>query len=153
MKKQIKKNISKLTTGKYLGAFALTEPSAGSDAASLKTTAVKKGDYYILNGSKVFITNGNEADTFITFAKTNTGEDSAFIIEKDFPELKIGKNEHKMGLRGTSTVELFFETSEGAPEHLLGKDGEGFKVAMCNLTIVRIGIAAQALWIAEGPLK
>src|SRR5699024_11419105 len=78
----------------------------------LKTTAVKKGDYYILNGSKVFITNGNEADTFITFAKTNTGEVSAFIIEKDFPGLKIGKNENKMGLRGTSTVELFFENCE-----------------------------------------
>src|SRR5690625_221583 len=88
-KKQIKKYVPKLTTGKYLGACALTEPSAGSDAASLKTTAVKKGDYYILNGSKVFITNGNEADTFINFTKTNKEEVSAFIIEKYFSELKI----------------------------------------------------------------
>jgi len=152
-KKQIKKYVPKLTTGKYLGAFALTEPSAGSDAASLKTTAVKKGDYYILNGSKVFITNGNEADTFITFAKTNTGEVSAFIIEKDFPGLKIGKNENKMGLRGTSTVELFFENCEVPAEQLLGKEGEGFKIAMANLNIGRIGIAAQALGIAEGALN
>lgn len=152
-KKQIKKYVPKLTTGKYLGAFALTEPSAGSDAASLKTTAVKKGDYYILNGSKVFITNGNEADTFITFAKTNTGEVSAFIIEKDFPGLKIGKNENKMGLRGTSTVELFFENCEVPAEQLLGKVGEGFKIAMANLNIGRIGIAAQALGIAEGALN
>src|SRR5699024_10951417 len=158
-KKQIKKYVPKLTTGKYLGAFALTEPSAGSDAASLKTTAVKKGDYYILNGSKVFITNGNEADTFITFAKTNTGEVSAFIIEKDFPGLKIGKNENKMGLRGTSTVELFFEKCEVPAEQLLGKIGaglkigKGFKIAMANLNIGRIGIAAQALGIAEGALN
>src|SRR5699024_5703076 len=101
---QIEKYVPKLTTGKYLGAFALTEPSAGSDAVSLKTTAIKKDGNYILNGSKVFITNGNEADTFITFAKTAPNEVSAFIIEKDFPGLKIGKNENKMGLRGTSTV-------------------------------------------------
>ena len=152
-KKQIKKYVPKLTTGKYLGAFALTEPSAGSDAASLKTTAVKKEDYYLLNGSKVFITNGNEADTFITFAKTNTEEVSAFIIEKDFPGLKIGKNENKMGLRGTSTVELFFENCEVPAEQLLGKEGEGFKIAMANLNIGRIGIAAQALGIAEGALN
>src|SRR5690625_4852981 len=152
-KKQIKKYVPKLTTGKYLGAFALTEPSAGSDAASLKTTAVKKEDYYLLNGSKVFITNGNEADTFITFAKTNTEEVSAFIIEKDFPGLKIGKNENKMGLRGTSTVELFFENCEVTAEQLLGKEGEGFKIAMANLNIGRIGIAAQALGIAEGALN
>src|SRR5699024_12519404 len=106
--------------------------------------------YYILNGSKVFITNGNEADTFITFAKTNTGEVSAFIIEKDFPGIKIGKNENKMGLRGTSTVELFFENCEVPAEQLIGKVGEGCKIAMANLNIGRIGIAAQALGIAEG---
>src|SRR5699024_11858845 len=108
---------------------------------------------YILNGSKVFITNGNEADTLITFAKINTGEVSPFIIEKDFQGLKIGKNENKMGLRSTSTVELFFENCEVPAEQLLGKVGEGFKIAMANLNIGRIGIAAQALGIAEGALN
>ena len=150
---QIEKYVPKLTTGKYLGAFALTEPSAGSDAVSLKTTAIKKDGNYILNGSKVFITNGNEADTFITFAKTAPNEVSAFIIEKDFPGLKIGKNENKMGLRGTSTVELFFEKCIVPSEQLLGEEGEGFKIAMANLNIGRIGIAAQALGIAEGALN
>ncbi len=150
---QIEKYVPKLTTGKYLGAFALTEPSAGSDAASLKTTAVKKDGNYILNGSKVFITNGNEADTFITFAKTAPDEVSAFIIEKDFPGFKIGKNENKMGLRGTSTVELFFEKCIVPKEQLLGEEGEGFKIAMANLNMGRIGIAAQALGIAEGALN
>src|SRR5699024_829306 len=108
---------------------------------------------YILNGSKVFITNGNEADTFITFAKTAPNEVSAFIIEKDFPGLKIGKNENKMGLRGTSTVELFFEKCIVPSEQLLGEEGEGFKIAMANLNVGRIGIAAQALGIAEGALN
>jgi len=150
---QIERYVSKLTTGKYLGAFALTEPSAGSDAVSLKTTAIKKDGNYILNGSKVFITNGNEADTFITFAKTAPNEVSAFIIEKDFPGLKIGKNENKMGLRGTSTVELFFEKCIVPSEQLLGEEGEGFKIAMANLNVGRIGIAAQALGIAEGALN
>ena len=150
---QIEKYVPKLTTGQYLGAFALTEPSAGSDAVSLKTTAIKKDSNYILNGSKVFITNGNEADTFITFAKTAPNEVSAFIIEKDFPGLKIGKNENKMGLRGTSTVELFFEKCIVPSEQLLGEEGEGFKIAMANLNVGRIGIAAQALGIAEGALN
>ena len=150
---QIEKYVPKLTTGKYLGAFALTEPSAGSDAVSLKTTAIKKDGNYILNGSKVFITNGNEADTFITFAKTAPNEVSAFIIEKDFPGLKIGKNENKMGLRGTSTVELFFEKCIVPSEQLLGEEGKGFKIAMANLNVGRIGIAAQALGIAEGALN
>lgn len=150
---QIERYVPKLTTGKYLGAFALTEPSAGSDAVSLKTTAIKKDGNYILNGSKVFITNGNEADTFITFAKTAPNEVSAFIIEKDFPGLKIGKNENKMGLRGTSTVELFFEKCIVPSEQLLGEEGKGFKIAMANLNVGRIGIAAQALGIAEGALN
>lgn len=150
---QIEKYVPKLTTGQYLGAFALTEPSAGSDAVSLKTTAIKKDGNYILNGSKVFITNGNEADTFITFAKTAPNEVSAFIIEKDFPGLKIGKNENKMGLRGTSTVELFFEKCIVPSGQLLGEEGEGFKIAMANLNVGRIGIAAQALGIAEGALN
>lgn len=150
---QIKKYVPKLTKGEYIGAFALTEPSAGSDAASLKTTAVKKEDHYILNGSKVFITNGNEADTFITFAKTAPDEITAFILEKDFPGLKIGKNENKMGLRGTSTVELFFENCRVPIEQKLGRSGDGFRIAMANLNVGRIGIAAQALGIAEGALN
>lgn len=150
---QIKKYVPKLTTGEYIGAFALTEPSAGSDAASLKTTATKKDDHYVLNGSKVFITNGNEADTFITFAKTAADEVSAFIVERNSPGLKIGKNENKMGLRGTSTVELFFENCIIPIEQQLGKTGEGFKIAMANLNVGRIGIAAQALGIAEGALN
>ncbi len=150
---QIKKYVPKLTTGEYIGAFALTEPSAGSDAASLKTTATKKEDHYVLNGSKVFITNGNEADTFITFAKTAPDEVSAFIVERNSPGLKIGKNENKMGLRGTSTVELFFENCIIPIEQQLGKTGEGFKIAMANLNVGRIGIAAQALGIAEGALN
>ncbi len=152
-KEQIKKYVPKLTTGEYIGAFALTEPSAGSDAASLKTTATKKDDHYVLNGSKVFITNGNEADTFITFAKTAADEVSAFIVERNSPGLKIGKNENKMGLRGTSTVELFFENCIIPIEQQLGKTGEGFKIAMANLNVGRIGIAAQALGIAEGALN
>ncbi len=150
---QIKKYVPKLTTGEYIGAFALTEPSAGSDAASLKTTATKKDDHYVLNGSKVFITNGNEADTFITFVKTAADEVSAFIVERNSPGLKIGKNENKMGLRGTSTVELFFENCIIPIEQQLGKTGEGFKIAMANLNVGRIGIAAQALGIAEGALN
>lgn len=152
-KEQIKKYVPKLTTGEYLGAFALTEPSAGSDAASLKTTAVLKDNHYILNGSKVFITNGNEANTFITFAKTTPDEISAFIVEKDSPGLKIGKNENKMGLRGTSTVELFFENCQVPVDQMLGTKGDGFKIAMANLNVGRIGIAAQALGIAEGALN
>lgn len=150
---QIEKYVPKLTTGENLGAFALTEPSAGSDAASLKTTAIKKSGNYVLNGSKVFITNGNEANTFITFAKTAPDEISAFIIERDFPGLKIGKNENKMGLRGTSTVELFFENCIVPAEQLLGEEGGGFRIAMANLNVGRIGIAAQALGIAEGALN
>src|SRR5699024_7529962 len=136
-KEQIKKYVPKLTTGEYIGAFALTEPSAGSDAASLKTTATKKEDHYVLNGLKVFITNGNEADTFITFAKTAPDEVSAFIVERNSPGLKIGKNENKMGLRGTSTVELFFENCIIPIEQQLGKTGEGFKIAMANLNVGR----------------
>src|SRR5699024_3758685 len=101
--------IPKLASGEYLGAFALTEPSAGSDAASINTRAVKEGDHYVLNGSKIFITNGGEADTYITFARTSeekgSKDVSAFIVEKDTPGLVIGANEKKMGLHGSPTVE------------------------------------------------
>lgn len=153
---QKQKYVPKLAKGEYLGAFCLTEPSAGSDAASLKTRAVKKGDKYIINGSKIFITNGGEADVYIVFAKTDPEKGSrgvtAFIVEKDAPGLIIGKDEKKMGLHGSRTVELSFENMEVPEANRLGEEGEGFKIAMANLGVGRIGIAAQALGIAEAAL-
>ncbi|MEI5909053.1 acyl-CoA dehydrogenase [Bacillus spongiae] len=150
---QKKKYVPKLASGEYLGAFCLTEPSAGSDAGSLKTRAVKQGKHYVLNGSKVFITNGGEADTYIVFAKTNaelgTKGISAFIVEKGTDGLVIGKDEEKMGLHGSKTVQLTFDNMVVPEENLLGQEGEGFKIAMANLDVGRIGIAAQALGIAE----
>jgi acyl-CoA dehydrogenase len=154
---QKKHYIPKLATGQYLGAFALTEPGAGSDVKSMKTIAKKKNDQYILNGSKVFITNGGVANTYIVFARTNndkaTNEVSAFIIEKDTPGLIIGKKEKKMGLHGSSTVQLTFDNCIVPKEQLLGGEGEGFQIAMANLNVGRIGIAAQALGIAEAALE
>lgn len=154
---QKKKYLPKLTSGEYLGAFALTEPHAGSDASSIRTTAVKKGDKYILNGSKVFITNGGAADIYITFAVTDpekgTKGISAFIVEKDTPGFIVGKKEKKMGLHGSNTTELIFENAEVPAENLLGNEGEGFKIAMANLDSGRIGIAAQALGIAEAAFE
>lgn len=153
---QKQKYIPKLASGEYLGAFALTEPSAGSDAGALKTRAVKKSDHYSLNGSKVFITNGGEADTYIVFASTDPEKGSrgitAFIVEKDTPGFIIGKPEKKMGLHGSSTVQLTFEDAKVPLENRLGEEGEGFKVALANLEVGRIGIAAQALGIAEAAL-
>ncbi|WP_379586279.1 MULTISPECIES: acyl-CoA dehydrogenase [Oceanobacillus] len=151
---QKQKYIPRLASGEYLGAFALTEANSGSDASGLKTTAKLVDDTYVLNGSKVFITNGEYADTFITFARTGEAKDdiSAFIVEKDSPGLSIGKNEKKMGLKGSSTVELTFEQCRIPKENLLGTEGEGFKIAMANLNIGRIGIAAQGLGIAEAAL-
>ncbi|WP_423408500.1 acyl-CoA dehydrogenase [Heyndrickxia sp. MSNUG] len=154
---QKQKYVPKLAAGEYLGAFCLTEPSAGSDAASLKTRAVKKDGHYVLNGSKVFITNGGEADVYIVFANTNpeagTKGVSAFIVEKDTPGFIVGKDEHKMGLYGSRTVQLTFEDMMVPEENLLGQEGEGFKIAMSNLDSGRIGIAAQALGIAEAALE
>lgn len=151
------KYVPKLAAGEYLGAFCLTEPSAGSDAASLKTRAVKKDGHYVLNGSKVFITNGGEADVYIVFASTNPEAGpkgvSAFIVEKDTPGFIVGKDEHKMGLYGSRTVQLTFEDMKVPEENLLGQEGEGFKIAMSNLDSGRIGIAAQALGIAEAALE
>lgn len=151
---QKKKYIPKLASGEYLGAFALTESSAGSDASSLKTTAKPDGDHYILNGSKMFITNGGAADTYITFAKTGkeATDISAFIIEKGTPGFHTGKSERKMGLHGSGTKELSFDQCKVPKSQLLGKEGEGYKIAMANLNRGRIGIAAQALGIAEGAL-
>ncbi|MCM3610303.1 acyl-CoA dehydrogenase [Planococcus sp. MERTA32b] len=150
---QIAKYVPKLASGEYLGAFCLTEPAAGSDAGSLKTRAVRDGDEYVLNGSKVFITNGGEADTYIVFASTKPEAGSrgisAFIVEKDFPGLVIGKDEKKMGLHGSRTVQLTFDNMRVPAENLLGQENKGFSIAMANLNVGRIGIAAQALGIAE----
>ncbi|MUK89620.1 acyl-CoA dehydrogenase [Ornithinibacillus sp. L9] len=152
---QKKHYLPKLATGEYLGAFALTESNAGSDAKSMKTTAKKDGDHYILNGSKIFITNGGYADTYVTFARTgkNPNDISAFIIEKDTPGFVIGKKEKKMGLHGSSTVQINFDQCKVPKEQLLGKEGDGFRIAMANLNVGRIGIAAQSLGIAEAALE
>ncbi len=154
---QKQKYVPKLASGEFLGAFCLTEPGAGSDAAALKTRAIQKGDHYELNGSKLFITNGGEADVYIVFASTDPDAGSkgitAFIVEKDTPGFIIGKDEHKMGLSGSRTVSITFDNAVVPKENLLGKEGEGFKVAMANLNAGRIGIAAQALGIAEGAFR
>ncbi|WP_223594983.1 acyl-CoA dehydrogenase [Neobacillus bataviensis] len=154
---QKQKYLPKMASGEYLGAFCLTEPSSGSDAASLKSRAVRSGDHYVINGSKVFITNGGEADVYIVFAKTNSELGSrgmsAFIVEKGTPGLVIGKDEKKMGLHGSRTVQLTFEDMRVPAENLLGAEGDGFKIAMANLDVGRIGIAAQALGIAEAALS
>ncbi|MFC9540979.1 acyl-CoA dehydrogenase [Lysinibacillus sp. NPDC056959] len=154
---QKKRYVPKLAAGEYLGAFCLTEPSAGSDAGSLQSKAVRDGDEYVINGSKVFITNGGEADVYIVFASTNPAEKtrgiSAFIVEKGTPGLIIGKDEHKMGLHGSRTVQLTFDNCRIPAANLLGEEGEGFKIAMANLDVGRIGIAAQSLGIAEAALE
>ncbi|MET0786101.1 MAG: acyl-CoA dehydrogenase [Paenisporosarcina sp.] len=150
---QKQKYVTKLAYGEYLGAFCLTEPSAGSDVGSMKSKAVKDGDHYKINGSKVFITNGGEADVYIVFASTDPAQGSrgisAFIVDKDTPGLIIGKDEHKMGLHGSRTVQLTFEDMKVPAENLIGEEGDGFKIALSNLDVGRIGIAAQALGIAE----
>lgn len=154
---QKQKYVPKLASGDYIGAFALTEPDAGSDAASLKLRADKQGEEYVLNGSKIFITNGLEASVFLVLARTDGSAGSkgisAFIVDKDTPGLEIGKNENKMGLHGSSTVVLAFNNCVVHQDQLLGKEGEGFKIAMGNLNAGRVGIAAQGLGIAEASLK
>jgi acyl-CoA dehydrogenase len=149
--------LPKLASGEYLAAFCLTEAGSGSDAKNMKSRAVKKDDHYVINGSKMFITNGGEADVYIVFAATNpelgSNGISAFIVEKNSPGLVIGKDEHKMGLHGSRTVQLTFENMIVPAQNLLGAEGEGFKIAMANLDVGRIGIAAQALGIAEAALE
>ena len=151
---QKQKYLVPLAKGEKIGAFGLTEPGAGTDAAGQQTVAVLEGDHYVLNGSKIFITNGGVADTFVIFAMTDkklgTKGISAFIVEKGFPGFSIGKVEEKMGIRGSSTTELIFENCIVPKENLLGKEGKGFGMAMKTLDGGRIGIAAQALGIAEG---
>ncbi|WP_438314926.1 acyl-CoA dehydrogenase [Sporosarcina sp. FA9] len=155
--KQKNHYLPKMASGEYLGAFCLTESSSGSDAGSLKTRAVKSGDEYVLNGSKMFITNGGEADVYIVFASTDPSKKtygiSAFIVDKNTPGLIIGKDERKMGLHGSRTVELIFDNMKVPAKNLLGEEGGGFKIAMANLDVGRIGIAAQALGIAEASLE
>lgn len=154
---QKQKYLVPLAKGEKLGAFGLTEPNAGTDAAGQQTTAILDGDNYILNGTKLFITNGGEADIYIIFAMTDrtkgTRGISAFIVEKDTPGFSIGKIEDKMGIRGSSTAELIFRDCIIPKENLLGKEGKGFGIAMSTLDGGRIGIAAQALGIAEGALE
>lgn len=154
---QREKYLIQLAKGEKIGAFGLTEPGAGTDAAGQQTTAVLEGDNYILNGSKIFITNGGVAETFIVFAMTDKSKGtkgiSAFIVEKSFPGFSIGKKEDKLGIRGSSTTELIFENCVVPKENLLGQEGKGFGIAMKTLDGGRIGIAAQALGIAEGALE
>ena len=150
------KYLPKLCSGEWIGAFGLTEPGAGTDASGQQTTAVLDGDHYVLNGSKVFITNGGYADVYVVMAMTDRSKGnrgiSAFIVEKTFPGFSIGKKEAKMGIRGSSTTELIFEDCIVPKENLLGKEGEGFKIAMKTLDGGRIGIASQALGIGEGAI-
>ncbi|MDU1315025.1 MAG: acyl-CoA dehydrogenase [Clostridium septicum] len=153
-KDQKEKYLSDLASGKKLGAFGLTEPGAGTDAAGQQTVAVLEGDHYVLNGSKIFITNGGVAETFIVFAMTDKSKGtkgiSAFIVEKEFKGFSIGKKEEKLGIRASSTTELVMENCIVPKENLVGQEGKGFGIAMKTLDGGRIGIAAQALGIAEG---
>ncbi len=146
-----------LAQGKTMGAFGLTEPAAGSDAGGTKTTAMREGSDWIINGTKIFITNGGEAETYIIFARTDkTAEKhhgiSAFIVEKDTPGFSFGKKEKKLGIRSSPTLELIFDNCQVPGANLLGEEGQGFKVAMKTLDGGRIGIASQALGIAQGAL-
>ncbi len=151
---QKEKYLIPLAKGEKLGAFGLTEPGAGTDAAGQQTKAVLEGNHYVLNGSKIFITNGGQADIYIIFAMTDKSKGtkgiSAFIVEKDFPGFSIGTKEKKMGIRGSSTTELIFENCIVPKENLLGQEGKGFGIAMTTLDGGRIGIAAQALGLAQG---
>lgn len=153
---QKQKYLVPLATGEKLGAFGLTEPNAGTDAAMQTTIAEDKGDYYLLNGSKIFITNGSYADVYVIFAMTNKSAGnkgiSAFILEKGMEGFTFGSKEKKMGIRGSATYELVFNNVKVPKENLLGKENGGFKIAMSTLDGGRIGIAAQALGIAQGAI-
>ncbi len=153
---QKRKYLPSLARGEQLAAYALTESGSGSDAGGMRTRAIKRGDTYVMNGSKTFITGGSVADTVVVFARTDQDGDtparniSAFIVEKTMPGFKVGKLEKKLGIRGSPTAQLFFEDLVVPAANRLGNDGEGFKLAMRVLDHSRPGIAAQALGIAEG---
>lgn len=153
---QKQKYLVPLAKGEHIGAFGLTEPNAGTDASMQQTTAVLDGDEYVLNGSKIFITNAEKASTYIIMAMTDKTQGtrgiSAFIVEKGMPGFSFGLPEKKMGIRGSHTCELIFEDVRVPKENLLGREGMGFKIAMQTLDGGRIGIAAQALGIAAGAL-
>ena len=151
------KYLPMLTTGHHVGAFALTEPNAGSDASKGQTEAKLVGDHYVMNGSKIFITNGYVADVFVVFAMTDKSKGtkgiSAFIVESSFPGFSVGKHEEKLGLHGSPTAEIVFTDCIVPKENLLGAEGKGFKIAMQTLDGGRIGIAAQALGLGEGAVN
>ncbi|SKC58885.1 acyl-CoA dehydrogenase [Maledivibacter halophilus] len=153
---QKQKYLIPLVKGEKLGAFGLTEPNAGTDAAGQQTKAVLDGDHYILNGSKIFITNAGYADIYIIMAMTDKSKGvkgiSAFIVEKDYEGFSVGKKESKMGIKGSATCELIFENVRVPKENLIGKEGKGFGIAMKTLDGGRIGIGAQALGIAQGAI-
>jgi butyryl-CoA dehydrogenase len=153
---QKKKYLPKLAAGEWMGAFALTEPESGSDAGAMKTTAVKKGNGYILNGTKRFITNAGFADLFIVFAATAPEQGkrgvSCFLVERNTSGFTVGKEEDKLGIRGSSTCELHFQDCFVPAEQMLGEAGAGYRIALTTLDAGRIGIAAQALGIADAAL-
>src|SRR5437899_5865024 len=156
---QKRRYLPPLACGEQLAAYALTEPGSGSDAGGMRTRAIKRGDTYVINGSKTFITGGSVADTIVVFARTDQDGDtparniSAFIVEKTMPGFKVGKLEKKLGIRGSPTAQLYFEDLEVPVVNRLGNEGEGFKLAMRVLDHSRPGIAAQALGIAEGAFE
>ncbi|MCY0888671.1 MAG: acyl-CoA dehydrogenase [Alicyclobacillaceae bacterium] len=154
---QKQKYLKPMAEGKTLGAYGLTEPGSGSDAGGMRTTARLDGDSYVLSGNKVFITNGDAAETYVVFAATDRSKKTrgvtAFIVEKGMPGFRIGKHEKKMGIRGSTTVELIFEDCRVPVENRLGEEGFGFKIAMMTLDGGRNGIAAQAVGIAQGAFE
>ncbi|MCD8321664.1 MAG: acyl-CoA dehydrogenase [Oscillospiraceae bacterium] len=154
---QKRKYLPILLHGEKIGAFGLTEPSAGTDASGQQTTAVLKGDHYVLNGNKIFITNGGVAGVYIIMAMTDKSQGSrgisAFIVEKSFPGFSVGREEKKMGIRGSSTAELVMEDCIVPKENLLGREGQGYKIALHTLDGGRIGVAAQALGLGEGAIN
>lgn len=150
---QKRKYLSPLAKGQKIGAFALTEPDAGSDVAAIQTTAKRQGDHYLLNGSKVFITNGTVAETTIVFATTDRSLGpkgiTAFIVEKDFPGYSVGNKPHKMGMRGAPNAEIFFEDCPVPSENMVNEEGKGMRVALEAIDEGRLGIASQAVGIAQ----
>lgn len=152
---QKQKYLRPMAEGKKIGAYGLTEPASGSDAGGMKTVAKEDGDHYIINGSKIFITNGGLADIYVVFALTdpnNRRSTTAFIVESDFEGFSVGKKEDKMGIRSSPTTEIIFENCRVPKENILGEVGDGFKIAMKTLDGGRNGIAAQAVGIAQGAL-